>query len=344
MNNTSKKLLTGITGAAMLLAAGCAQQAEPSGSPSADVAVETESRDYLLTATAAQAEGFTPVANVAGDFAFNQEVLSPADDVFSIFGTALTGMCAKPAYALENGQETHYVNVGGDIRKAYTVDLADLAEKEEQKVMACSCATGAAVAQANVKGVRLSDVIQLAEDAEEVNTVTVRGSDGYGLSLPLSYALEKEAMIVYSVNGEAVPSGTQLWVPATVAKYFTRDVVDIELTAESEVPAVEGADDAYRAKVDILNSAETAFALGDTITFEGYADDCGSPITAVEFSMDGGETWTVYDTEDTTAERWVYWTFSVTPDVPGNYKLTVRARTADGTTSPLGASIFFTVA
>ena len=121
-------------------------------------------------------------------------------------------------------------------------------------------------------------------------------------------------MIVYRINDETIPSGTQFWLPATVAKYFTRDVVDVELLAEKETPEIEQRADELRAEAAIMNYADdAAFHVGEEITFEGYADDCGDPIAAVDFSLDGGETWTTYETAGATAERWVYWNFSYAP-------------------------------
>ena len=37
--------------------------------------------------------------------------------------------------------------------------------------------------------------------------------------------------------------------------------------------------------------------VGQTITLEGYADDFGSHIVAIEFSLDGGTTWERHSTE-----------------------------------------------
>ena len=85
------------------------------------------------------------------------------------------------------------------------------------------------------------------------------------------------------------------------------------------------------------------FSVGDQITFEGYADDIGQAIAAVEFSMDNGETWTSCATDDVTSKMWVYWYFGFTAEQPGTFKLDVRARTADGRVSPLASSVVFTV-
>lgn len=330
MKRNLKKVLTGVAGAAVLVNAAAVQA------------------DSDFTAVAAQAREYTAVDNVQGNFTFDQSTLTPSDEVFNLFGTALTGVCAKPAFAFENSvvMEKHYINVGGSIKRTYSVDLNALAErgKAVDKTMVCSCATGPAVAMAQVTGVKLSDILSLAEMNENVNTVTAIGSDGYGLPLPLQYVLEKEAMLVYQINGEATPYGTQLWIPDTVAKYFTRNVVDLVLSEEAEETDVVGCNSDYRAKVNLLNYSDgVTFAIGDEITFDGYADDCGRAISAVEFSLDNGENWTSYATENALQSRWVHWSFAYQPESAGDYCLSVRARSEDGTVSPLTATLYFSV-
>lgn len=334
MKKDLRKTLSGAASAAMLIS-GCASQVAP-----VSAAAETAS-DLVVTENEATL-AYSQVSHVQGSFTFDQEALTPADEVFNLFGTVVTGMCAKPSYALETYKTEFLINVGGKLAKPYTVNLKEQAS--QQRILLCSCATGAATANANITGVRLADVLSLAEISQDVNTVTVKGSDGYGLSLPLSYALEKEAMIVYKVNDKDLPSGTQFWVPETVAKYFTRDVVDIELSAQAEAPAVDQRAEELRAEVAIMNYVEgERFQVNKPITFEGYADDCGDAIQAVEFSLDDGETWTAFATQDATPERWVYWHFDYVPTQAGSYKLSVRARTQSGLVSPLAANVVFTV-
>ena len=339
----SKKIASGAAGAAVLLS-GCASQGVCEAQ---DVCADYEVNGYHVQAEAEAERDFKKIHHVEGYFTFNQDTVSPTDDVFNIFGTAVTAMCASPSFATANTDdfETYYFNVGGDIKQQYSVRLKDVADKSESRVLKCSCATSSALANAQVLGVPLSAVIRMDELEDGVNTVTVRGADGFGLDMPLKYALEKRALIVYKVNGEDVPSGTQLWMPSTVARYFTRNVASIELTARDEEPQIEAADDQYRAKVSLINRADGCeFAVGKEIVFEGYADDCGSAISAVEFSMDGGETWTACATPNTTTDKWVMWNFSFMPEEAGEYKMIVRARTEDGTVSPLSSSMFFTVA
>lgn len=84
--------------------------------------------------------------------------------------------------------------------------------------------------------------------------------------------------------------------------------------------------------------------VGRPVTFTGYADDYGTQIVAVEFSLDDGESWTAYDVSASSPDLWVHWTFAYTPTRPGTYRLLVRSRTADGRTSPLSDVAEFTAA
>lgn len=354
MKKKGLKIASGITGAACLLG-GCAPAAVApvvEAAPEADVASAPEAEaqeDMGVAIEAREQESYTKVANVKGAFAFNQDVLTPPDEIFNLFGTAATYACAKPGFAFDEvNRQEYYINVSGNIKKACTVGIAELEKLESvERNMVCTCAMSVTAAQASVRGVRVADVISMADLEDGVNTITMKDSDGYGIPMPLSYVLEKDALLVYEIGDVPLTTGQgapmQVWMPDTVAKYFTRQVTEIELTAEAEVPQVEGPEDAYRAKVNVVNRFEDSFAVGDLIAFEGYADDCGTAIAALEFSLDGGETWTAYETEGANGDQWVYWHFEYVAEAAGSYKLDVRAVTEDGTVSPLASSVVFTV-
>ena len=351
MNKSSGiKALSCIMGAAAIMG-GCApaEQAEPQAAAPAPAPV-TEAAEAVaspVTVEARKAASYDTVANVSGEFSFTQDVVTPADDVFNLFGTAATFACAKPGFAFDDvNREEYYINVSGNIKKAYTISLKDMERmKENSRNMVCSCGMSNTVANASVKGVSVADLVEMAEVDPSVNTITFKDDTGYGLPMPLSYVLDKEALLVYQIGGKDLPDGTpvQVWMPDTIAKYFTRRVTDIELTTSEDVPEVEGMKDEYRAKVNVLNTITSSFAVGDQIAFEGYADDCGTAIAAVEFSMDGGETWTTCETTGATGDQWVYWHFAYVADIAGTFKLDVRAVTEDGTVSPLASSVVFTV-
>lgn len=83
--------------------------------------------------------------------------------------------------------------------------------------------------------------------------------------------------------------------------------------------------------------APQEIALGQTVTLQGYADDYGRPVAAVLFSWDGGGTWERHETAGATADRSVHWSYSITPEAPGEYCLNVCSESSDGRRSPVSA-------
>lgn len=357
--NKKKAMAAGAAGGALLL--GMTGVAVAAGGPAildgsdAPEGATHENNGYQIDSHTLMLEesDYTKIANKEGAFFFNQDGVTPNDELFNVFGTAITSMCSKPANELVVGESaegaaTYYINIGGNIKENFSVNLEDMEEESEEQTMVCSCATGAPFGQAAVVGVPLAAVVDMADLEDGVNTVTAYGADGFGQALPLQYALDKKAMLVYEVNGEGLKStdgsAVQMWLPETVARYFTRDIVNIELTRQAEEPAVQQVDPQFRNKIDILNTSDgCVFKAGYDITFEGVADDCGSPITTIEFSFDDGATWTSCATEGATADKWVNWQFTTSFAEPGNYNLSVRAKTADGVVSPLEATLEFEV-
>ena len=279
-----KKIAGGVAGGALLMFGAVGGIGATAGLPQtadADPIATTHAvGDNVVTAQWFNEDdaSYVSVANAQGAFTFNQEGVTPNDELFNVFGTALTSMCSKPATELvdvEGGVANFYVNVGGNIKKNFTIDVRDLADDASQEtMMACSCATGSPFGQAAVMGVPLSAVVEMADLEDGVNTVTAYGADGFGQPLPLRYALEKNALLVYQVNGQELEAATgsslQLWMPETVARYFTRDIVNIELTQEDAEPDVQQVDPCYRNKINIMNySDDCVFKAGDEITFEG---------------------------------------------------------------------------
>ena len=290
---------------------------------------------------------YDKIPNVTGGFSFCQDALTPGVDVFNLFGTATTTVCAKPGFAFDQvSRESYYLNIGGEVQKVYTVGLDQIEQMEsEMQEMRCTCGMSPALAMVQVEGVKVADILSMADINPDVNTITFKDNEGYGLPMPLSYVLEKGAMLVYKVGGQPFTDGErlQVWIPDTVAKYFTRAVTDIELSVSDEVPEVEGPDANHRAKVSVMNTIQGTFKVGDMVTFEGYADDCGTQVVAVEFSLDNGETWTSFDTTSSSTDSWVYWSFDYVTEQAGIFKLDVRAVTEDGTVSPLASSVVFEV-
>lgn len=298
-----------------------------------------------------ESKAYDAISNVSGSFRFDQSIISPGDNVFSLFGTAATAACAAPSFVFEAKADEfvdYYLNVGGKLQKSFQLSMADLTKEGKTDIPKCSCAMSPSIVNVEVTGVPLANVVEMANLTGDIDTVTVKGSDGYSVSISLEKAIEKNAMLVYKVGGEGLKpengGPVQLWMPGAAANYFTRQVTDIEFTTGEGETNVAEPDAGQRAKVSIMNDFEDAtFAVGSQITFEGYADDYDVAIAAVEFSMDGGKTWTAYETPDVSTSKWVYWYFTYDAQTEGSYRLDVRSRTADGKVSPMASSIAFTV-
>ena len=252
MKMNLKKILSGVASASML-----ASQAV------AFADAETIETDAPVLA-------YDELSNIQGEFSFNQDVLSPADEIFSLFGTAATGLCAKPSFAMNDTDvaEKYYVNVGGMLKNEYTFTLAELKAKGgTNQITVCSCGMGEALAQASVTGARVSDILELAGVMDEANAISFISSDGYKSTVPLQYALKNDAMLVWQIGDKENPVGLQVWMPSTIAKYFTRQVTEIEVFHADEEIKVDGLEGA---KVSILNHMNDTVAVGDGIVFEGY--------------------------------------------------------------------------
>ena len=196
MKKNTKKALAGLTLAASALSVNAA-------------ADEFVLGEYTLSAAEAHRAEYTKIANVQGSFRFTQDVLSTSEDVFNLYGTAVTGMCAKPAFAFEAGEEDvgrHYINVSGSMKHDYSVTVNDLRAHTRTRVAACSCATGKAVTQVQISGIPVSSILSLAELQEGVNRM-LKGRTSFIVAHRLS-TIRACNKIMYIDHGEIAECGT----------------------------------------------------------------------------------------------------------------------------------------
>ena len=86
-----------------------------------------------------------------------------------------------------------------------------------------------------------------------------------------------------------------------------------------------------------------AHRVGEPLVFDGYVDDFERNVSAMQFSLDGGATWTTYQTAGAVIDKGVNWHFVYRPERPGRYLLKVRAVDGDGTVSDIVAEYAFEV-
>ena len=158
MKSQTVKTIGGVMSAVALISggAGVAQAAtiEPAAAAPA-----------LAAADAADTEA--PARAVEGTFSYTQDAVSSNAEIGGVFCKAAATLCASlPTYGCE-AVKAAAVTVAGP-NASFTATVDELAGEEEATsyVMACSCATnvagGGAIANAEVEGVSLETLVQMA--------------------------------------------------------------------------------------------------------------------------------------------------------------------------------------
>lgn len=182
------------------------------------------------------------------------------------------------------------------------------------------------------------------------NTVTFTCADGREERFSLQMPVERGAVIADAIDGApmaaVMSSSNQLWIPGLPAKYFLRDIVNIEFTCEDEPPVLPAFEDDghdYANRPNVSATCAATGCVGTPMVFSGWADDYDVPIAAIEFSLDEGVSWSRFETTAATVGRLTMWSFTWTPPAPGSYAMRVRAVNGAGTASPIPALCRFEV-
>lgn len=249
LKSDSKAVGAALMGTVMAVTAGAVPLTALAAAPQApDAAPAIEQAGQV------QAGGQVKVAEVTGQFAYDQTTVTGNDQIKSAFLGADAVLCGGQVAPGESVPADQWLlTVTGDVQNEFTAPLAELAQKNAiSVVMGCACAANGAdqrqAANANVTGITLMSLMGRAGVSPDANTVTFTTADGYSVSLPLTYVKQRYSLIVYDINGEPLESsmgGTnQLWLGGTSAKYFARDITAISFTHEEKVPAAPGTPEA----------------------------------------------------------------------------------------------------
>ncbi|MEC4271877.1 molybdopterin-dependent oxidoreductase [Adlercreutzia sp. R25] len=234
------------------------------------------------------------------------------------------------------------ITVTGMVDNEMTFSLKDLIENAESvtTTMVEACVEigdgNNLIGQAEVTGIPLSALLEKAGVQPEGGTVMVNSSDGFNGAFDINLMKTHEPLLVYQINGEPIQwqhgYPVQLWLPGGNATTFVKQVSNIEI-APAEV--LESYPPFYlidfcKPVVGFTNLDEgQVLKKGEPFTVEGYAYAFSQPVKAMEFSLDGGETWTRCDTPDTVTDKWVNWALTITPQEEHAYVLRVRCVAAN---------------
>lgn len=217
-------------------------------------------------AASAQLTRHVLLDNVEGVFAWNQGVDVVNATLSRMLYEGSRYLCEGEVPEAAGDASTGVIEniaVKGDVANSFIANVAEFNEKAPlTKILGCTCkgnpANGRSSANAEVSGFMLKALVEQAQPLEGVNAITFVAADGYEVTLPYKYVMQRYSIIVSQVNGEdaidAIGCSNQLWLGSTSARAFARDIVAIEFSIQDEDPAVPQAPNLNQPNVGVQAS------------------------------------------------------------------------------------------
>ena len=222
-----------------------------------------------------------------------------------------------------------------------------------------------AVSNGRWTGAALRDALVRAGITDEAVSVLLIGLDsgspeeGFRRVMPVEKAMDKDTLLAYALNGEALPKdhGYPLralapgWVGAASIKWLGRIVVSSEqLWTRNNTTSYTLIGDAYPPEGEALGRLVTTQTIKSALALpwpadlaagenrvHGYAQSPTGPIAKVAWSLDSGTTWrgatVIEPSESASKYSWVRFEFMWDAQ-PGTYTIMTRATDAAGNTQP----------
>lgn len=206
------------------------------------------------------------------------------------------------------------------------------------------------IGNVEVTGIPLQWLFEQAGLTEDAKAMTILNSENTPDLTSAAHALnfddtiigtefpDRQILLVYEINGEhlSVADGypVAFWSGADKAARNQKQVtgIRIDTTEQANFANPMGKNGNYADMGIVGLESGTCIQAGEPFTIEGYAFGFARPLEKLQFSMDNGATWADLDVSDTTADRWVWWSYTFTPpaDATTAYVLQVRAVAKDG--------------
>ena len=258
------------------------------------------------------------------------------------------------------------LSVSGFVDKPLRMSLADLyAMPAVTQYVTLECISnnvgGDLMSTGSFSGVSLRDLIASASPRSNGTWAAFRAVDGYAESLPMSLIQgAPEILVAHSLGGQPLPQlhgfPARILIPGHYGMKGPKWLQTIELVDHESGGYWEqqgwdhNAVVKTTARFDVPGDGDIV-KLG-VISLDGVAFAGTRGISKVDYSADGGRTWTPAQmSAPLSPYTWVLWHADWSPGVEGSYELKVRATDAGGTVQeaktapsyPSGASGYHTI-
>jgi DMSO/TMAO reductase YedYZ molybdopterin-dependent catalytic subunit len=189
---------------------------------------------------------------------------------------------------------------------------------------------GNLIGNAKWKGVRVRDILGLAEVQPAATTAVWRCADGYVEGIPIAAAMDEGTLLAYEMNGRPLPA--EHGAPVRVLlldRYGMKQpkwLTGIHLTDSNSLARWERRRVDNPATVKVNSAFRSETKGGSAMWLGGWAFAGSRGVAAVEVSADRGRTWFRAALKEPLGENcWQFWSAEWRPPAPGEYALWVRA-------------------
>ena len=258
------------------------------------------------------------------------------------------------------------LSIGGNVDQALKLSLAELrALPSSTEFVTLECISndvgGPQMSTGSFTGVKMSDLIAMASPRDTGTWAAFKAFDDYAESLPMSVINHDPTILVaYDLDGAPLPTGhgypARVLVPGRYGMKGPKWLVSIDLVDHESGGFWEQQGWDHEAVVKTTSRFDEPrdgdiVKLG-TISLAGVAFAGARGISAVEYSTDGGASWTPAKfSQPLSSLTWVLWKATWTAQSEGSYALKVRAtdgtgavqETRVGPSYPTGSSGYHTI-
>lgn len=221
-------------------------------------------------------------------------------------------------------------------------DIVALPQVEVMRTLECisNPVGGTLIGNTTWRGVKLAEVLALAEVRTGAREVKMFAADGYSTSIPLALAQHTDALLVFEMNGAPLPvkHGYPLRVllPGRYGQKQPKWITGIEVITEEFLGYWEQRGWSNEAGIQVNSQIWEPASLSriteSTATISGIAFADESGVSQVEISTDNGSTWQPAElVPGPSSLVWTEWRFAWDiPPVTDSTSLEIAVRATDG--------------